>query len=44
VTVAIAIPMLIVAATWEVYVWPQILHSVANPALHDPWGHALAQP
>jgi hypothetical protein len=24
-----AIPMLIVAATWEVYVWPQILHSVS---------------
>ena len=25
VTVAMAIPMLIVAATWEVYVWPDIL-------------------
>lgn len=32
VTVAIAIPMLIVAATWEVYVWPDILHTVS------PWG------
>jgi Stage II sporulation protein M len=29
VTVAMAIPMLIVAATWEVYVWPQILQSVS---------------
>jgi hypothetical protein len=29
VTVAIAIPMLIVAATWEVYVWPQILAAVS---------------
>jgi hypothetical protein len=44
VTVAIAIPMLLVAATWEVYVWPHILHAVGNPALHDPWGHAIAQP
>ena len=25
VTVAIAIPVLVAAATWEVYVWPQIL-------------------
>jgi hypothetical protein len=32
VTVAIAIPMLIVAATWEVYVWPHILAAVS------PWG------
>jgi hypothetical protein len=32
VTVAMAIPMLIVAATWEVYVWPEILQSVS------PWG------
>ena len=24
-TVAIAIPMLIVAAVWEIFVWPQIL-------------------
>jgi uncharacterized membrane protein SpoIIM required for sporulation len=32
VTVAIAIPMLVVAATWEVYVWPQILAGVS------PWG------
>jgi hypothetical protein len=32
VTVAIAIPMLIVAATWEVFVWPQILAAVS------PWG------
>src|SRR4051794_32402068 len=37
VTVAIAIPMLLVAATWEVYVWPHILDAVGNPALHDPW-------
>ena len=29
VTVAIAIPMLLVAATWEVYVWPHILSAVA---------------
>jgi uncharacterized membrane protein SpoIIM required for sporulation len=29
VTVAIAIPMLLVAATWEVYVWPHILFAVA---------------
>jgi Stage II sporulation protein M len=32
VTVAIAIPMLIVAATWEVYVWPHLLQAVS------PWG------
>jgi uncharacterized membrane protein SpoIIM required for sporulation len=32
VTVAIAIPMLIVAATWEVYVWPSILGAAS------PWG------
>jgi hypothetical protein len=32
VTVAMAIPMLIVAATWEVYVWPEILRAVS------PWG------
>ena len=25
VTVAIAIPMLVAAATWEIYVWPHIL-------------------
>jgi hypothetical protein len=37
VTVALAIPMLIVAATWEVYVWPHILHSVApTQVIH--WG------
>jgi hypothetical protein len=37
VTVAIAVPMLIVAATWEVYVWPHILHSVApTQVIH--WG------
>jgi hypothetical protein len=29
VTVLIAIPMLIVAATWEVYVWPHILAAVS---------------
>jgi Stage II sporulation protein M len=29
VTVAVAIPMLIVAATWEVYVWPDILRAVS---------------
>jgi Stage II sporulation protein M len=39
VTVAIAVPMLIVAATWEVYVWPQMLHSVApTQVIH--WGPA----
>jgi Stage II sporulation protein M len=32
VTVAIAIPMLVLAATWEVYFWPQILAAVS------PWG------
>ena len=32
VTVAIAIPMLIVAATWEVYVWPHLLQAAS------PWG------
>jgi Stage II sporulation protein M len=37
VTVAIAIPMLLVAATWEVYVWPHILHAVSPPAPPDPW-------
>jgi hypothetical protein len=30
VTVAIAIPMLLVAATWEVHVWPYILRAVAT--------------
>lgn len=29
-TVAIAIPMLVVAATWEVYVWPSILRAVSG--------------
>jgi hypothetical protein len=29
VTVALAIPMLIVAATWEVYVWPYILQAAS---------------
>jgi len=29
VTVAMAVPMLVVAATWEVYVWPQILRAVS---------------
>ena len=29
VTVAIAIPALVAAATWEVYVWPQILRAVS---------------
>jgi Stage II sporulation protein M len=32
VTVAMAVPMLIIAATWEVYVWPYILAAVS------PWG------
>jgi hypothetical protein len=32
VTVTIAIPMLVIAATWEVYVWPYILQAVS------PWG------
>jgi uncharacterized membrane protein SpoIIM required for sporulation len=30
VTVAIAIPMLVVAATIEVFVWPHILHSMSD--------------
>ena len=30
VTVTMAIPMLLVAATWEVHVWPYILDSVSN--------------
>jgi hypothetical protein len=30
VTVAIAVPMLLVAATIEVYVWPHILHSLSD--------------
>jgi hypothetical protein len=30
VTVAIAVPMLILAATIEVYVWPHILHSMSD--------------
>jgi len=29
-TVAIAIPMLVAAATWEVYVWPDILRAVSG--------------
>jgi Stage II sporulation protein M len=29
VTVAMAIPMLVIAATWEVYVWPHILDAVS---------------
>jgi Stage II sporulation protein M len=34
VTVGIAIPILVVSATWEVYVWPQILRAVSPiPAL-----------
>jgi uncharacterized membrane protein SpoIIM required for sporulation len=28
-TVAIAIPMLVVAATWETYGWPQLLRSAS---------------
>jgi hypothetical protein len=32
VTVAMALPMLLVAATWEVHVWPYILRAVS------PWG------
>lgn len=36
VTVAIAIPMLLIAATWEVYVWPNILHAV-SPDQHVVW-------
>jgi uncharacterized membrane protein SpoIIM required for sporulation len=30
VTVVIAVPMLLVAATIEVYVWPHILHSLSS--------------
>jgi hypothetical protein len=37
VTVAMAIPMLIVAATWEVYVWPQILHAVSPGSPAGAW-------
>jgi hypothetical protein len=32
VTVAVAIPMLLVSATWETYVWPSLLRS-ASPAI-----------
>jgi hypothetical protein len=32
VTVAVAIPMLLVSASWEVYVWPELLEA-ASPAL-----------
>jgi hypothetical protein len=32
VTVSMAIPMLVVAATWEVYVWPEILQAVSSRA------------
>jgi hypothetical protein len=41
VTVAIAVPLLIVAATWEVYVWPQIVDAV-SPGIHasSPWAGA----
>jgi uncharacterized membrane protein SpoIIM required for sporulation len=28
-TVAVAIPILVVAATWETYVWPQLLKSAS---------------
>jgi hypothetical protein len=41
VTVAIAIPMLLVAATWEVYIWPHLLQAVGHPAAHDPWAQPL---
>ena len=37
VTVAIAVPMLIVAATWEVYVWPDILHAVSPGTPAGAW-------
>jgi hypothetical protein len=29
VTVTVAVPMLLVAATWEVHVWPYILQAVS---------------
>ena len=32
VTVAVAIPMLLISATWEVYVWPYILRA-ASPVI-----------
>ena len=35
VTVAIAIPMLVCSAPWEIYVWPRILAAV-SPALLSP--------
>ena len=38
VTVAIAIPMLLVAATWEVHVWPYILQAVSPNGGHGVWG------
>ena len=39
VTVLIAVPMLILAATIEVYVWPHILDSLSGGMRHtlDPW-------
>jgi hypothetical protein len=37
VTVAMAIPMLVVAATWEVYVWPDILHAVSPGTPAGAW-------
>jgi len=36
VTVALAIPMLLVAATWEVHIWPYILQAVAPPGWNSP--------
>jgi len=41
-TVAIAIPVLLVAATVEVYVWPHILGSMSAVSPHDidPWAHS----
>jgi hypothetical protein len=29
VTVAIAVPILIASATWEIYVWPEIIDTVS---------------
>jgi hypothetical protein len=33
VTVAVAIPMLLISASWEVYVWPYILRAAASPVI-----------
>src|ERR1700750_73843 len=37
VTVMLAIPVLVLAATIEVYVWPQILHDLSSVTYTSPW-------